>query len=194
MAHDTIFACDSYSTEYLSSSAMCKAISTLFRLAIEICAEVARFSFRKAPNRQVNNWALVISVIISANFFVATENYRWVFQIVFVLGIAQRRIITVHRCSDGSQAIPYRAESKHPSGAPKPDFPGNRFLGTLTLSKSNSRWLRPVRTIYYGFRCGEAFHTALDKQTMDTAIFIFSPHHSYLCKWGVAYPHLGTIQ
>ena len=36
-------------------------------------------------------------------------------------------------------AIPYRAESKHPSGAPKPSFFGNKFsFGTLTLSKTNS--------------------------------------------------------
>ena len=36
-------------------------------------------------------------------------------------------------------AIPYRAESKHPKGAPKPDLFGNKFsLGTLTLSNINS--------------------------------------------------------
>src|SRR6056297_2105969 len=36
-------------------------------------------------------------------------------------------------------AIPYRAESKQPSGAPKPFFPGNKFsLGTFTLSKISS--------------------------------------------------------
>ena len=37
------------------------------------------------------------------------------------------------------QAIPYRAESKQPSGAPSPDLLGNKFsLGTFTLSKINS--------------------------------------------------------
>ena len=37
------------------------------------------------------------------------------------------------------QAIPKRAESKHPNGAPSPDLFGNKFsFGTFTLSKINS--------------------------------------------------------
>ena len=36
------------------------------------------------------------------------------------------------------QAIPYRAESKQPSGAPNPVLLGSKFsFGTLTLSKIN---------------------------------------------------------
>ena len=36
-------------------------------------------------------------------------------------------------------AIPKRAESRHPNGAPSPDLFGNKFsFGTFTLSKINS--------------------------------------------------------
>ncbi len=53
----------------LASRAIFSAISTLFRFAMEIWAEVALSSFLSAPKRQASSWALVISVIISANFF-----------------------------------------------------------------------------------------------------------------------------
>jgi hypothetical protein len=52
-----------------ASRATVKARCTLLRLAMLICAVVARPSLRSTPKRQVSNCALVISVIISASFF-----------------------------------------------------------------------------------------------------------------------------
>jgi hypothetical protein len=42
---------------------------TSVSFAIDTCAGDAFFSFIRTPSRQFINWALVISVIISASFF-----------------------------------------------------------------------------------------------------------------------------
>ncbi len=57
-----------------ASRATVRAKCTLLRLAMLICAVVARFSFFSTPKRQVSSWALVISVIISASFFCVSWN------------------------------------------------------------------------------------------------------------------------
>ena len=70
VAHDWILTGNTHAAQHLAGfPGYMRGDLTSVSFAIDTCAGDAFFSFIRTPSRQFINWALVISVIISASFF-----------------------------------------------------------------------------------------------------------------------------